>query len=239
MKNVTQKKILILVILLLCSISFNFVFAVSSGAPEPGSDQDPLVSKSYVDTCIQKLQTENTEIKKLLANQNSSGNSSFEAISLEAGQVMYTGAGTEIVLRTGKASAVKGPQGGVLCDVTSAKDLANGIVLNTNHLLISSRDDGRGIKANSKCWLIIRGSYHLEEPAKESDVIQQEKPKISGTVIASLLNVRAQSNTKTNILAKLKKGDSVDVLMKKESWYQITTKEGIVGWVTAEYLVVN
>jgi peptidoglycan hydrolase CwlO-like protein len=54
----------IIVVLLIVSVGFNIVFAVDATA-EPGSDQDPLVSKSYVDAGVgqanavmQKLQTQ-------------------------------------------------------------------------------------------------------------------------------------------------------------------------------------
>lgn len=40
--------------LLVISLSLNIVFAVGQGA-EPGSDQDPIVSKSYVDAAITQL----------------------------------------------------------------------------------------------------------------------------------------------------------------------------------------
>lgn len=70
------------VLLLVISLSLNIVFAVSNGA-EPGSDQDPIISKSYVDAAVaqlaagmQKLQeqidalkVENAQLKDKLAGQ--------------------------------------------------------------------------------------------------------------------------------------------------------------------------
>lgn len=71
-----------IVLLLVISLSLNIVFAVSQGA-EPGSDQDPIISKSYVDAAVsqltagmQKLQeqfdalkNENTQLTTKLAAQ--------------------------------------------------------------------------------------------------------------------------------------------------------------------------
>lgn len=44
----------ILLLLLIISVSFNISQAVANEAPEPGSEQDPLVSKSYVDDTLGK-----------------------------------------------------------------------------------------------------------------------------------------------------------------------------------------
>ncbi len=52
-------------ILLILSMGMNIVFAVNSNA-EPGSDQDPIVSKSYVDAAIAQLTTK----IQLLTDQN-------------------------------------------------------------------------------------------------------------------------------------------------------------------------
>lgn len=46
------------IVLLVVSIGFNIVLAVSDGTVEPGSDQDPLISKSYVDQSISQLNQE-------------------------------------------------------------------------------------------------------------------------------------------------------------------------------------
>ena len=75
----------IIVVLLIVSVSFNIVFAVDATV-EPGSDQDPLVSKSYVDSVVgqgnialQKLQAQydillkdNEQLNIKLATQDQS-----------------------------------------------------------------------------------------------------------------------------------------------------------------------
>lgn len=242
MKTIKQKKMVIIIILLLCSLCFNLAFAVSGSAPEPGSEQDPIVSKSYVDKCIEGIQA--GFIKKLtdeietLKKEKSPDATGFEVVSIEKGQIIYTGSGTELILRSGKADAVKG-EGGGLSDTTSAKDLTNGMALSANHLLISAREDGRGAIAYSKCWLLVRGSYRVEEKTKESEVSVPDKPKLLGTVTASILNVRAQPDTKAKILIKLKRGDSIEISEKKEGWYEIVTSEGVTGWVAEEYVALS
>lgn len=85
MKHSLKITAVAIVLLLVISLSLNIVFAVSPGA-EPGSDQDPIISKSYVDAAvaqltagIQKLQeqvdalkTENTQLTAKLTAQEQS-----------------------------------------------------------------------------------------------------------------------------------------------------------------------
>jgi hypothetical protein len=56
MKRHVRSFMIILVILLLVSISVNVVLALDGTQAEPGSEQDPLVSKSYVDSGTAKYE---------------------------------------------------------------------------------------------------------------------------------------------------------------------------------------
>lgn len=177
MKLTLRKKFLIILVLLFSLLILNLALGVSAtGLASPGSEEDPIVSKSYVDKYIKSIENENLEIKRLLSAQgelikqlsdklnnsksSSSDEAGFKVVGIESGQVVYTDSGTEIILRSGKATSIKGSGGG-LADTTSARDLVNGMLLSTNHLLISAQNDGRGFKTNSKCWLLIRGNYRL------------------------------------------------------------------------------
>ena len=107
---------------------------------DPGSDADPLVSKSYVDQYTQ-----------------------MQVVSLKSGQTMTAEAGTEIVLRSGEAHAVE--TGGFgLSDVTGATDLRNGGRIPANHLLLVPRSDGRGVAADSDVYLMVRGVFTVKGP---------------------------------------------------------------------------
>ncbi|HKM39050.1 MAG TPA: hypothetical protein VJ036_02150, partial [bacterium] len=90
---------------------------------DPGSEQDPLVAKSYVDSLI-----------------------SLQVLELDQGAVVRGEAGTEMVLRGGQAVAVTTPQGG-LADLTGGRDIQNGETVPANHLLLIPRSDGRGLLA--------------------------------------------------------------------------------------------
>jgi hypothetical protein len=41
--------------------------------------------------------------------------------------------------------------------------LTTGAQIALNHLLLSSRDDGRGIIAEKGCWLIVKGAYKITD----------------------------------------------------------------------------
>lgn len=108
-----------------------------AGTPEPGSDADPLVTKSYVDQFVQ-----------------------VTVVNLKAGQTLVAEAGTEIVLRSGEATAVEAGGNG-LADVTAGRDLTRGMPVPTNHLLIASRSDGRGLTARTDSFVLVRGPHSV------------------------------------------------------------------------------
>jgi len=146
----------------------------------PEIDEDPLVLKSYVDAENFKL---NEEIKRLndIINELNvkadnlvvkseglaakleelSASREFEAIEVKAGSKIILGASAEIVLRSGKASAVAGTYGG-LADLAAGLDLQTGDSVSPNHLLLIARDDGRGIVAETDIWVLIKGKYTIE-----------------------------------------------------------------------------
>lgn len=161
----------------------------------PGSADDPLVTKSYVDELLKKLNSNpaaNLEeemtkklaeaegkIDKLLAEANQDINDLVNkagaqtgggllVIELYAGDVLKGKEGTELIARTGESLIVAGENG--IPDVTSGVDLANGVKVPLNHLLITPRDDGRGIMANPASspvvYVMVRGDYELVRATK-------------------------------------------------------------------------
>lgn len=182
------------------------IMAHAATSAQPGSEFDPLVTKSYVDEQIQKLSEKigntspgssssktgsvdeqvidnlRTDVRDLtnliidaytkiqsLEKQNleliqklQSLESGFAVVEAKKNQVVVLGAGSEIILRSGEATAISGMYGG-LADVTGARDLISGDRIPSQHLLISARDDGRGIKVLSDtAYMLIRGSYSVQ-----------------------------------------------------------------------------
>lgn len=128
---------------------------------EPGSDNDPLVTMSYVNNKVEQLKE---YIDTKIANNSGKDNpsSELEVVELPKGKYLIGKAGTEIILRGGKATAhgVKVDQG--LSDVTEGKDIDNTEkLLPANHLIIIPRNDGRGAYAVSDAIFLVRGDYHI------------------------------------------------------------------------------
>jgi hypothetical protein len=189
--------------------------AQAASQAQPGSEFDPLVTKSYVDeqiqiltqkigsgvvsnpggstqsgggtqsagtvdqqvidnlrtdisdlinltiqavTRIQELEKRNLElIQKVEELQKG-----FVVVEASNGQKILLGSGSEVLVRSGQTKAIQGELGG-LADVTAASDLMEGALIPNQHLLISSRNDGRGILVTSdKAYMLIRGSYSVE-----------------------------------------------------------------------------
>ena len=140
----------------------------------PGGPGDPLVSQSYVDMRFNELAQlmaagvgqVNMEIitSEVWANISTfigdGANASFEPVFVAAGGVLRAGEGTEIILRSGTAAAhVPGPDG--IVNATSGQDLAHGVSIAANNLLIIPRDDGRGVLAVQDSWFIVRGAHTI------------------------------------------------------------------------------
>jgi hypothetical protein len=111
-------------------------------AAQPGTEDDPLVTKSYIESVLYP------EIK-------------FKVIEVPAGKSVICSAGTEMILRMGTCSIIGTQKGGV-SDVTMGYDLANGSAVQGNHLLIVPLDDGRGVKTSTDCLIMIKGGYTIQ-----------------------------------------------------------------------------
>jgi len=187
-----------------------FSVAQAATSAQPGSEFDPLVTKSYVDEQIQKLalkigsgtstggssgstgstgtvdeqvlnniRTDVRDLTNLIIDAYTKLQSldkqtlelirkvealerGFVVVEAVKGQKIRLGAGSEVLVRSGETKAIAGELGG-LADVTAARDLVDGMTITNQHLLLSSRDDGRGIHVVSdKAFMLIRGSYAVE-----------------------------------------------------------------------------
>ncbi|MBA1334276.1 MAG: hypothetical protein HPY66_1985 [Firmicutes bacterium] len=180
LQKIRQSKVyvygLIIVILILAAGQF-----VLAGSFQPGSQEDPLVTQSYVEQRNEQLKyyfEQKEQETKSLIDQNRARIDALEqrintqpqgggttgelrVVNLTAGQILTGFAGTEIILRGGKATAVQSELGG-LSDVTGARDIRQGEVIPDNHLLLVPRSDGRGLKAVNDCILMVRGQYSIQ-----------------------------------------------------------------------------
>lgn len=140
-------------------------------AGSAGSDQDPLVTLSYIEKRIQEvtvdLTAQITDLKKQMASQSgSSGDTGesavFQVVRVEKGSFVYFGGGTEFILRSGAAAAITTPAGG-LSDLTDGKDISMGQSIQANHHILVPRDDGRGLGVLDISFIMIKGPYTITQ----------------------------------------------------------------------------
>ena len=118
------------------------LFAAVVSAAQPGTQEDPLVTKSYLENIIAQ-------------------ETQFRVVEVQAGKSVIGDAGTEMILRMGTCTVI-GTQSGGVSDVTMGYDLANGTSVQGNHLLIVPRADGRGIKTHTYTLVMIKGKYTIK-----------------------------------------------------------------------------
>lgn len=132
---------------------------------EPGTDSDPLVSKSYIENNV--LPQLKQYVESRIAEIGSGGTSSesgakFTVVEVQSGSRIICAAGTEIVLRMGSAQIIATEKGG-LADTTAGYDLGDGTPMPSNHMLIVPVGDGRGIKAETDVIVLIKGGYTVSD----------------------------------------------------------------------------
>lgn len=143
---------------------------------QPGTADDPVVTKSYVDQQIQQALKGGGSTPP---SQGSAGSSSdaqaggntvaapadeVKIVEVKPGQKLIAAAGAEFIVRAGKAVIYSEDQNGV-ADLTDGKDISNGGVASNNHLLSFPRA-GRGIQVQDgqthPLTVMVRGGYSIK-----------------------------------------------------------------------------
>lgn len=138
--------VLVVGIVLATVIGAAGIFGAESGA---GTAADPVVTKSYVDQLFASIEG------------NETTSAIFEVVELQAGAKILGGAGTEMILRGGKATAIDNGKDGI-ADLTSGKDLKMDTTIALNHLLLIPKDDGRGMYCTMRSWVMVKGTYTIK-----------------------------------------------------------------------------
>ena len=122
--------------------------ALADNDENPGSVNDPLVTKSYVENYVQEMMAQFTP--------PGSGSLEWSVANLKPGDEFIGKSGTEFILRSGNAIIVD-PSGGGVPDLTAGANVPASRPVAKNHLFSLPRDDGRGIHAQTDCVIIYRG----------------------------------------------------------------------------------
>ena len=155
MKNKTK----FMFFLALLSVAY-LAITVNAG---PGTQEDPLVSRSYVNARIAELEAQIAQLTitaPAYTTTQTVGRELFTVVRAEPGTTLIGGASTEIILRAGEATAVTGVNG--LANITTGVDVMNGQAISLNHLLIVPQADGRGLRFHTVAHLMVKGDFHFE-----------------------------------------------------------------------------
>ena len=129
---------------------------VGAALPAFANNGDPLVSLSYLNKRLEQIESRLQE-----GSPSGGGTSNLEVVNLESGDELIVAQGTEMIPRTGSLTVIAGASGG-LSDITEGANLDQGNKATKDHLLIAPRSDGRGLKANTKAIVLVRGSYSVD-----------------------------------------------------------------------------
>lgn len=144
---------------------------------QPGTSEDPVVTKSYVDQQIQKalggvISTPTPAVPAPttptpttpIDNGNTGSSDVVVIVDVKPGQKLIADAGAEFIVRNGKAVMYTLDTSGA-ADLTDGKDVTNGQAITTNHLLSFPRD-GRGIMVQDgnkyNLIVMVRGGYSIQ-----------------------------------------------------------------------------
>ncbi len=161
-----RQKIMIFALILLAATSiiggmgwYQSAFADTSSTP--GSVDDPIVTKGYVDDAVAKLVQQ--ELEKL-GPIGGSSSGKIEVVTVKFGQKVIVEDGGELIVRSGKAVAYSTDANG-LSDLTDGLDIKPGKSIANNHLILNPRGP-RGVEADPKqtkgLIVLVRGAYQLQ-----------------------------------------------------------------------------
>ncbi|MGE4283098.1 MAG: hypothetical protein AB7G87_05185 [Clostridia bacterium] len=163
-----DKIFLFAIIIVFMITGFQIVYGMVA---EPGSQEDPIITQSFLEQIVvpqiqegfnEKIAALAQKVEQIEQKNTQSGTGdTFTVVSVKHGQKFIGAAGTEVILRMGKATIIATEKGG-LADVTQGIDLANNAAMPANHLLIIPLDDGRGFAAQADILVMAKGTYTIQ-----------------------------------------------------------------------------
>lgn len=139
------------------------VAGANSGVP--GSEQDPLVTKSWVEARLDAFNP-NGVARPPTARPDEPVRivdlaPVYTVVVVEAGKKMFPGEGTELILRSGRAKAMVPVEGNGLANLTTGRNLEDGDPIERDHLILCPREDGRGILTETETIFLVRSKYRI------------------------------------------------------------------------------
>ncbi|GAB6931773.1 hypothetical protein [Calditerricola satsumensis] len=133
--------------------------AWANGVSAPGSVDDPLVTKSYVDARINELR---------LSAPGGGASLAYTVVTLQPGDALIAKSSLELIIRSpGTVLPILNAYGEGLSDLTGGRDWRTTAALPRDHLFVVPRPDGRGIVASpankSAVYVMVRGAYEIRQ----------------------------------------------------------------------------
>ncbi len=157
--HMKKKRILIIALCAVLALALGFsVFAATSY----GGEDDPLITKSYLDKILlpQLQESFRQELDAAVADIEKDGSGEFTVITLSKGQTVKCGVGCEIMLRIGSAEAYE-ESAPAMVNTTTAESIFKDYKLEVNNLYLVTID-GNGFKATSNnTKVLIKGDYTI------------------------------------------------------------------------------
>lgn len=101
---------------------------------------------------------------------------------------------------------------------------------------VSEEETDKTDKKESLLSKILGKKDAAETEQKEAASGLQQTGRIA--IQSGSLNVRAQSNTSSEIIGQVYKDDQVQIIGQTGVWYQVITQDGLQGYVSATYVEV-
>lgn len=149
MNKITKIGILVtlVVMMLICTYKAGEVAGAQSGNGTPGSVNDPLITKSYLDERLSKAG---------IADGNGNSSNGMNKVELTKGKMIRGDEGTTFVLVSG--SAVVG--GNDIINITAGELMNDGMTVSKYATFLSTSAEGV-IKAETKACVYVSGKYDI------------------------------------------------------------------------------
>ncbi|MFO7636879.1 MAG: hypothetical protein R6W96_06195 [Clostridia bacterium] len=138
-------------------------------APSGGTSYtDPAIS-TRLDTVEKKAGTTETTLEQVTQKmefydfmlRDLSEGAMYQVIRLNPGDKLLASSTSELILRSGSAKAIGNVHDEGLANVTTGTEIKNGQNIPRNHMLVIPRGDGRGIVADTECYILFKGVWYM------------------------------------------------------------------------------
>lgn len=150
------------VIILLCTLLAGVLLGVGVyAAISYGTQEDPLITKSYVDTVlVPQLEQQFRDELEAAMPDSPENSGDFTVLTLSTGDSVICGVGCELILRVGSAMAT-GSSSPAMVDTTSGSSFNAGTYLMANHLCVVTIEGNGFIATSDVTKVLIKGEYSL------------------------------------------------------------------------------